>query len=197
MRLLEFNRDEGGANPQQAARIPVKRPRAAARTRKPVPKQAAAKPSAPLPPPLFAIKGNSPRTPARRPLIDIVSLQRRIEVLERRMQERASREGSSVPIKELEQLKQRMQLLERNLSNELWSAKQRESAMLEILARQPLEARLKQRAIRLYTHDLPVLGRWLYSCGRQWWEDNHPGWWPQFFQAWQESLDKARGISRT
>ena len=69
--------------------------------------------------------------------------------------------------------------------------------MLEILARQPLEARLKQRAIRLYTHDLPVMGRWLFSCGKQWWEDNHPGWWPEFFQAWQESLDKARGISRT
>jgi hypothetical protein len=196
MRLLEFNRDEGGANPKQAARLPGKRPAAAALTRKPAQRKAARQPAAPLPPPLFTIKGNPGRNPTRRLPIDIESLQRRIELLERRMQERASREGSSAPIKELEQLKQRMQLLERNLSNELWSARQRESAMLEILARQPLEERIKQRAIRLYTHDLPALGRWLFSFSKQWWEDNHPGWWPMFFQAWQESLDKARGISR-
>jgi hypothetical protein len=193
MRLLEFNRDEGGANPKQTARIPRTKRAAVIPARETGKRQ--------VPPPghvtrLFAIQGNTIRQPTRRAPIDIEVLQRRIEVLEQRMQERANREGSAAPTKELAQLKQRMQLLERNMNNELWYAKQRENTMLEILARPTTEARIKQRLVVLYTHDLPALGRWLLAWSKQWWQENHPGWWPQFFQAWQESLDKARGITR-
>jgi hypothetical protein len=192
MRLLEFNRDDGGANPQQA-RTPAKKPvTSPARA----PDKRPASPAARQMARLFAIQGNTIRQPTRRAPIDIEVLQHRIEVLERRMQERASREGSHAPVKELEQLKQRLQLLERNLSNELWSARQRENTLLEMLARPTLETRLKQRLQKCYTQELPALGRWLLASGSQWWQNNYPGWWPKFYQAWQESLDKARGIHR-
>jgi hypothetical protein len=194
MRLLEFNRDEGGANPQQAVRgqpgrktpaTPVDRPR-----KSPVPSK----------PELFAnrqakvfpVKTSTTRKPVPRGPIDLEQLQHRIAVLERRIQARAEQTGEHPAVKELELLKQRMKLLERNLENELWAAKQREQTMLEILSRRPLKAVVKLQLMKLWRVKLPATERWLQAAAREWWVDNQPRWWPEFARAWQESLEKAR-----
>ena len=193
MRLLEFNRDDGGANPQQAVRGQPKREAPATpidRPRKPVhttPELFANRQAK-----VFPVKTSTTRKPIRRGPIDLEQLQHRIAVLERRIQARADQPGERPAIKELELLKQRMKLLERNLENELWAARQREQTMLEILSRRPLKAAVKQEFMKTWRVRLPALGRWLQAAGSEWWVDNQPRWWPEFTRAWQESLDKAR-----
>ena len=193
MRLLEFNRDDGGANPQQAVR---RQPRRKA-------------PAAPLEPPhkpvhanpelfanrqakVFPVKTSTTRKPVRRGPIDLEQLQHRIAVLERRIQARAEQTGEHPAVKELELLKQRMKLLERNLENELWAARQREQTMLEMLSRRQFKATVKHEVMKSWRVRLPAMGRWLQSVSKEWWEDNQPRWWPEFARAWQESLEKAR-----
>jgi len=143
MRLLEFNRDDGGANPQQAVREqsrrkasvpPVERPRKTAHTAAELFANRKAK--------VFPVKTSTSRKPIRRGPIDLEQLQHRIAVLEQRIQTRAEQAGEHPAIKELALLKQRMKLLERNLENELWAARQREHTMLEILSQRPLKVNL-------------------------------------------------------
>jgi len=194
MRLLEFNRDEGGANPQQAMRSrsprkkavpPVSIPRKAAR----VTTEAPANPQLGK---VFQVKTSAVRKPANRGPIDLEHLQQRIAMLERRIQARTEQAAEHPAIKELEQLKQRMKLLERKLDNELWLASQREQTMLELLSKQPIKAQIKQMLVRFWREHLPAIGRWLQGAALSWWQDNQPRWWPELARAWQESLDKAR-----
>ena len=193
MRLLEFNRDEGGANPQQAVREqsrrkasvpPVERPRKPAHTATELFANRKAK--------VFPVKTSTTRKPIRRGPIDLEQLQHRIAVLEQRIQTRAEQAGEHPAIKELALLKQRMKLLERNLENELWAARQREHTMLEILSQRPLKVVIKQKLLRLWRVHLPATGRWMQAVAYEWWHDNQPRWWEKVAQAWRESLEKAR-----
>jgi len=193
MRLLEFNRDDGGANPQHAVREqprrkpplkPVEQPRKPVHSNPEIFAKRQAR--------VFPVKTSTTRKPIRRGPIDLEQLQHRIAVLERRIQARTEQTGDHPAVKELELLKQRMKLLERNLENELWAAKQREQTMLEMLSRRPFKAVFKQEATKTWRVRLPTVGRWLQATATEWWLDNQPRWWPQFARAWQESLEKAR-----
>ena len=189
MRLLEFNLDEGGANPQHlpaAKKQPKPAIRAAAAPRKPAlaPPQQRAK--------VFPVKTSPTHKPVRRSPIDIVQLQQRLVALELHMQERSERRGEHIPARELELLKQRMLLLERNLNTELWAAKQREYSMLQLLSKPSLKARLRKQLIHFRQHNLPVIGNWLKVEAREWWQHSQPHWWPKVARAWQESLEQAR-----
>jgi hypothetical protein len=194
MRLLEFENANSGANPQAAilTKKAAKKP-----ARKTVARKAVAPPS-PEAGKVFPINGNNAvQQPVRRQPIDLEQLQQRIEVLERRLRERARANGRQLPVKDLEQLKQRMKLLERSVHNELWAAKQREHTLLEMLAKPPLRHLIRDHAKRFHRHTLPATCHWCAECGREWWSDHQPLWWPRFARAWQESLDKARGIHHT
>ena len=131
--------------------------------------------------------------PVRRQPIDLEQLQQRIEVLDRRMRDRARTQGDQLPVQDLDKLKQRMKLLERTVHNELWAAKQREHTLLEMLARPPLKQQLRDSVKRLQTHTLPATRAWFSNFRRDWWDLNQPVWWDGFTRAWHESLDKARG----
>jgi hypothetical protein len=124
-------------------------------------------------------------------------LQQRVELLEKRIRIRAEKNQAAIPGSELEELKQRLLKLERNINNELWAARQREYTMLEMLAKPPLSKRVGQHLTRFRTHNLPAIGRWLKAAACEWLQDRLPHWWPTIAQAWQESLDKARGISHS
>lgn len=191
MRLLEFNLDEGGANPQHHP--------AAQKPPKPVARKAAAaqKPARPAPGKrarVFPVKTSTTRKPepARRHPIDIEQLQQRIVALELRIQERIERRGEQVPSKELVQLKQRVKLLERNVNSELWAAKQREYTMLQLLSRPTMQVRIQQQWTRFRKQNLPATVNWLKTEGREWWQQSQPHWWPEFARAWRESLEQAR-----
>jgi len=188
MRLLEFNRDTGGANPttlaaakpaSKKATRPVKlTPRATlpARSAKVLPLNSAEAPAI-----------------ARRP-IDLEQLQERIEVLEHRMQAR-SQDGTEHPAsRDLDILKQRVGRMQQAIHAELWAARQREHTMLEILSRPSFKTALLQRIEVIRTRLLPAAGRWAVTTAKQWWQNSHPHWWPAFANAWRESLNKARGL---
>lgn len=188
MRLLEFNRDTGGANPQTlaTAKPPSKK---AARPVKLTPRTATpARPAKVIP-------LNSVETPVlpRRP-IDLEQLQERIEVLERRIETRAQ-DGTEHPAsRDLEILKQRVGRLQQSVHAELWAARQREHTMLEILSRPSFKTALLQHIERIGTKQLPLARRWTVTTARQCWLDCQPHWWTTFAKAWQESLNKARGL---
>ena len=201
MRLLEFGLDEGGANP-----VPTRqqsRPEAA----KPFKVPAAAKapsPSSPAAgkPPL----NSSPVKKARvyplksaqtlRKPIDLEQLQNRIEVLEQRIKARTEELGDEVAARDLAKLKQRMKLLEHNINNELWAAKQREYNMLQMMAKPTLKTALRQGYARLKSKTVPAVLAAVGESYRSWWFDSQPGWWQAFMAAWNESLEKARGQNR-
>ncbi|MEN8205234.1 MAG: hypothetical protein ABFS24_04390 [Pseudomonadota bacterium] len=202
MRLLEFNRDEGGANP-----IPAN-PRSQPKTAPPLKQTATAK--TPSPARASTVKKSPKRTKsarqakvfplksvtppqARRKPIDLEQLQNRVGVLERRIKARTEALGDEVAAKDLEKLKQRMKLLERNINSELWAAKQREYAMLQMMAKPTLKTILKQGYATFRANTIPALLISLGESYRHWWLHSQPGWWPGFAAAWQESLDKARG----
>jgi hypothetical protein len=187
MRLLEFNRDTGGANPQTLA---AKKPPSKIISRPVKLTPRAARPARVLP-----LKAAGTAATARKP-IDLEQLQQRIEALEHRIQSRAQ-EGSEHPAShELELLKQRVGRLQQSVHAELWAARQREHTMLEILSRPSFKTALLQRIERIRTKQLPAAICWAVASSRQWWQDNYPQWWPAFASAWQESLDKARGLPR-
>jgi hypothetical protein len=191
MRLLEFNLDEGGANPQHLPPA-KKRPKSAVRPARAPQKPALA--AAHQRAKVFPVKTNTTRkpAPARRSPIDIEQLQQRIVALELRIRERVERREEQIPARELVVLKQRVQLLERNVNNELWAAKQREYTMLQLLSRPTLKTRIHKQLMRFREHTLPAIGNWLKTEGREWWQHSQPHWWPKFAKAWQESLEQAR-----
>lgn len=190
MRLLEFENVNNGTIPHTAAQ-----------TGKPAKNTASAISSSQhhdvaKNPPLhvFRINGKpAMKKPRRRQPIDIEQLQQRVDVLERRIRERARASGRQLPARELEQLKQRMKLLERSVHNELWAAKQREHTLLQLLARPPVKQLIRKHVKRLHTGTLRAARRWRAALGQL----KQPLWWPHFAHAWQESLDKARGNHNT
>ena len=147
-------------------------------------------------PRVFPVQGKTIGAPAQRGPIDLEALQQRVTALEQRVRERTANRHSAIASQELEELKQRLLKLERNVNGELWLAKQREYTMLEILARPPLATRINHNITRIMTHNLPAIGRWFKEAAIEWFEDSQPGWWPTLAAAWKESLDKARGISQ-
>jgi len=155
MRLLEFGRDEGGANPLQTGRpdpadgaAVQKSPAATLEAPRPLAKPARNTRKARV----FPIKpGNGQRKP-----IDLEQLQQRVEVLEKRIKSRTEALGDDIAKRDLELLKQRMKLLERNVNNELWAAKQREYHMLQLMAKPTLRMAIRQRYNILRGKTLPT-----------------------------------------
>ena len=208
MRLLEFNQDEGGANPILAN--PKSLPKT---TKKPFKKPATAAAPSPASAPTtrrspksvrpvrqskskgFPLK-SVPTPRARRKPIDLEQLQQRVSVLEQRLKARTEALDDEVAAKDLEKLKQRMKLLERNINNELWAAKQREYTMLQELAKPSLSTVFKQGYSLFKTQTIPAALQSMHQSYQQWWLHSQPGWWSALASAWQESLDKARGQHR-
>jgi hypothetical protein len=193
MRLLEFGRDEGGANPLPANKaagtgptpIPVTEPPAPSQPALPASRTARRRKQAKV----FPINpGNGVRKP-----VDLEQLQQRVTVLEQRIKARTEALGDEVTRRDLEQLKQRMKLLERSISNELWSARQREYNMLQVLAKPTLKQALRQQLRQWQRTGLPALRTWLSEGWAHWWRNSQPHWWAAVARAWQESLDRARG----
>ena len=188
MRLLEFNLDNGGANPQTlaAAKPPSKK---VTRPVKLTPRATSPDRSARV----LALNTAETSAIARRP-IDLEQLQERIEVLEQRIQTRAEA-GADHPVShDLELLKQRVGRMQQAIHAELWAARQREQTMLEILSRPTFKAALLQRIEGIRTRQLPSAGHRTRSMFQQWWLNCQPHWWSGFAKAWQESFDKARGL---
>ena len=186
LRLLEFNRDAGGANPRRVAGgTPATTPatRFDARTTAPG-KTTSLRP--------FPVKGNNVLKPARRNPVDLEALQTRIHALEQRIQQHSGRIERHAAVADLEGLQLRMKRLEQSLNSELWAARQREHTMLELLSKPPLKTALGERLRHAWQSDMPALLGWVQRAARQWWLDTQPGWWPRVAAAWQESLDQAR-----
>ena len=200
MRLLEFNRDAGGANPQsrtgrQAAVNKTARPVRLTKT-PPTPEKPAAGKSAPgKPARVLPLKAGKTSPQARKP-IDLEQLQQRIEVLERRLLARTENGAEHPASHDLELLKQRVARLQQSVHSELWAAKQREHTMLTILSKPSFAVAMKQRLERCRDKQLPAAGRWCMGAGRQWWQDCQPEWWAGFASAWHDSLNKACGLHR-
>jgi hypothetical protein len=193
MRLLELRGNEDDVDPRRAVPPPEASRKTSAREARPVKRPPAGR-VAPADARVFPINARPAEKPRRRP-IDLELLQQRIELLERRIQERAraqAEQAGTPPNRELEQLRQRMKLLERRIEGELWSARQREYTMLEMLARPTLKNRVKQHASHLLATVPDKVTGWLRSGGRAWWRDAQPLWWPRFAAAWHEALQRAR-----
>jgi tetrahydromethanopterin S-methyltransferase subunit G len=191
MRLLELrgNGTTGATRTAALLQKPVEKLASSTRTLK-RPRE----PAAPAPAARVYPLGSKPaRTPSRRkPALDLVALQQRIDELERRIQARLARPEEQVRKDEVEQLRARLKLLERKVESELWSARQREYTLLEMLARRPKTVPLKTRALKLLHTLPPAILCWCKAAGREWWLDCQPLWWPQFHAAWQEALYRAR-----
>jgi len=199
MRLLEFNHADSGAGPEQPAHMAAQNkglPGTPAPRVHPVRKPAHRGKSTAR---IFPLKGKSVRTTAQNGPVDLEMLQQRLELLEKRIMIRAEKNQAAIPGAELEELKQRLLKLERNINSELWAARQREYTMLEMLAKPTLDKRISQYIPRTITririHHLPASGRWLKAEACEWLQDRLPLWWPTIAKAWQESFDKARGTS--
>ncbi len=194
MRLLEFNKDEGGANPRRpdSSAPPKKASRAGvAPLPTPHPRTASRKPVSPARRG-FPINGNTLPKPASLPPVDLEHLQERIAILEKRLEAVSGRVDKQASVRELQKLQQRMRSLETSLDNELWLARQREHTMLEMLAKPSLKVRIRQRFAHFLKSDIPAIGRFLQRAMHSWWQDYQPGWWPGLASNWKESLDKAR-----
>lgn len=193
MRLLELRGSEGDVDPRRAGPLPAANRKPQAREARPLKRPPAGKVST-ADARVFPINARPPEKPRRRP-IDLEQLQLRIEVLERRIQERAraqaERDGTPAN-REMEQLRARMKLLERRIEGELWSARQREHTLLEMLARPTLQTQVKQQVTQVLNNAPDTILRWLRSGWRAWWHQAQPLWWPRFASAWQEALQRAR-----
>ena len=196
MRLLEFNRDEGGANPQHSRAPRAKRPAVAARPhRQPVnePRSTHSPPGEPnAGNGSYPMQGNAVRKLVQRPPIDLEQLQQRIGFLERRLQDQSHQSERLATRKDLDLLRERMNQLEHSLEQELANAHTREDRLLEALDRPPLKILLKLRAVRFWSEDLPRIAAWLLKTARNVWQEIQPEWWPALAHAWKESLEKAR-----
>ena len=196
MRLLEFNKSEGGANPQRTRSHPPKRKPAAPVTQvKPV---TPSKPSristsaAHVQNKAYPIQGTAIRKPVHRAPVDLELLQQRIGFLERRLQDQADKTEKLATLKDIDQLRERMKRMENSLEQELAMARTREDRLLQALDRPPLKIYLRTRAIRFWRQDLPLIGARLLKMGHRAWLEFQPEWWPQLARAWKESLEKAR-----
>lgn len=196
MRLLEFNKDEGGANPQHARSRPDKR--------KPVAPLSQANPAHPSKSSrnpasasqgrytVYPIQGTAIRKPVQHAPIDLELLQQRIGFLERRLQDQSDKTEKLATRKDIDQLRERMKRMENSLEQELATARTREDRLLQALDRPPLVTYLRTRAIQFWRQDLPLIGAWLLKMVRSAWLEFQPEWWPQLARAWKESLEKAR-----
>jgi hypothetical protein len=196
MRLLEFTKDGGGANPQQSR---------ARRARRELPGPVTpAKPAAPanpdrIPPAASKIRSEAypvqaapVRKLVQRGPIDLEQLQQRIGFLERRLQDQPNKSERNATRKDLDQLRQRMDRMELALETELATGRMREDRLLQAVERPPLKILVKTRAIQFWQIDLPRIAIWLLKAARNGWQEFQPEWWPQLASAWKESLDKAR-----
>lgn len=142
---------------------------------------------------VFPINSPVVNSPLRKkPAIDLEQLQQRIDMLERRIHARLDKQGDPAQKQDIEQLRQRLKLLERKLESELWAAKQREYALLEILAKRTTSQNLKQRLMTFLRAAPSAIWKWIKSAGREWWTDSQPLWWSRFAAAWQEALYRAQ-----
>ena len=186
MRLLELRGSDSGTATDAVLRESIGRPVIKARKLK--------KPLSGQTPPanarVFPINAR-PATPARRP-IDLAQLQKRIEELEKRIQQRQSRQADAARQEDVEQLIRRIRVLEQRVENELWSARQREHSMLELLARPTLAVTLRQGALHLLQAAPPTVWHWCRLAARSWWQDAQPHWWPRFAAAWQQAWARAQ-----
>jgi hypothetical protein len=197
MRLLEFNKDEGGANPQHTRSRPDKRKPIA-----PVTQANPVRPSKPSRIPASAskirntahpIQGTAIRKPVQHAPIDLELLQQRIGFLERRLQDQSDKTEKLATRKDIDQLRERMNRMENSLEQELATSRTREDRLLQALVdRPPLKTYLRTRAIQFWRQDLPLIGAWLLKMARSAWQEFQPEWWPQLANAWKESLEKAR-----
>ncbi|NOR41209.1 MAG: hypothetical protein GQ537_08365, partial [Gammaproteobacteria bacterium] len=142
MRLLEFDPADNPADIAQSAHIAKQINELPATPVVQV--HPASQPVSPVTPAakVFPVTDKNLRTPAQRGPIDLEALQQRVVALEKRVKERAANNHSALANQDLDELKQRLLKLERNINGELWLAKQREYTMLEILARPPLAKRI-------------------------------------------------------
>lgn len=190
MRLLELGRDAGDAEAlaaivmQESPEIPKSR----RGTLKPPVSGQAGPGSARV----FPINSRPQSGTARRKPLNLEQLHQRIEMLEHRIQARLLKQNDTAKKEDLEQLLKRMKLLERRLDTELWTARQREHTLLEMLAKPPLKTVVRQRALQLCSSVPTACWCWLKAFGREWWLDCQPLWWPRFAAAWQEALERAR-----
>lgn len=187
MRLLEFTRDAGGANPRRTAVAAAAKPAAATRVVRPPAGQTGRPGSQRFPP-----KGHTAMKPARRNPVDLEALQSRIHTLEQRVQQQTGRIEHHARVADLDTLQMRIQRVEQTLNSELWAARQREHTMLEMLSTPPLKTAVLKRFKEFWQTGVPAIKRWLQQAAASWWRDTRPGWWPQFAAAWQEALDQAR-----
>ena len=187
MRLLEFNLDASGANPQskttdqspvQKLPRPVKLDKLSGNTDK-----------------IFPLNSGETIAKARKP-IDLEQLQQRVKVLERRILARAGEDSAHPTSQDLDLLKQRVMRLQQSVHAELWAARQREHTMLQMLSKPSLLVATKLRFEHFGKQQLPAAGRCLAVASQQWWQNSQPGWWPALWQTWQYSLSKARGLNR-
>jgi hypothetical protein len=196
MRLLEFNKDEGGANPQHTRSRRGKResvtPVAQA---KPAPQTKPSRIPSSAPKILskaHPLQGTAVRKLVQRPPIDLELMQQRIGFLERRLQDHSNKTEKLATIRDLDQLRERMNRMEYTLEQDLATAHARENRLLEALDRPPFKVLLRMRAIQFWREDLPLIGAWLVKLARSGWQEFQPEWWPHLARAWQESLEKAR-----
>jgi hypothetical protein len=196
MRLLEFSKDGGGANPQQSRALRARRETAAPLTQAKPTRQAT---SARLPPRASKLRneadpgqGSTVRKLVQRGPIDLEQLQQRIGFLERRLQDQPTKAEQLATRKDLDQLRERMTRMEHALEQELATGHMREDRLLQALDRPPLKIWVKTRATQFWQEDLPRIAAWLLKAARRGWEEIQPEWWPQLVRAWKESLEKAR-----
>ena len=196
MRLLDFNKDVGGANPQHSrSRPPKRKPLAQVSQSKPVrlptpPRGATSNPKTRNE--AYSIQGTTIRKLVHRAPIDLEQLQQRLAFLERHLQDQSNKAEQLATLKDIDQLRQRMNRMENTLAQELATARTRENRLLEALDRPPLKILLRMRAIQFWRQDLPLIGAWLLKVARSGWQEYQPEWWPQLARAWKESLEKAR-----
>jgi hypothetical protein len=196
MRLLEFSKDRGGANPQQS-----RARRAKSQSHAPLtPTKPAARPDPARTPPddskireeTYPMRGSAVRKLVRRGPIDLEQLQQRIGFVERRLQEESVKTEQLATRTDVEQLRERMNRIEHTLEQELTTAHTREERLLQALDRPPLKILVKTRAIQFWQEDLHRIAAWLLKTARRGWQEFQPEWWPQLASAWKEALEKAR-----
>jgi hypothetical protein len=196
MRLLEFNKDEGGANPQHSRSRPARRKPAAPVTQvnpadqsKParIPSSTPKVHNTPYP-----LRGTAIRKLVQRAPIDLEQLQQRIGFLERRLQDQSKETEKLATRNDIDQLRERMNRVEHTLEQELAGARAREDRLLQAIDRPPFKILVRTYAIQFWRRDLPLIGAWLLKVVRSGWQEFQPEWWPQLASAWKEALEKAR-----
>lgn len=168
MRLLEFGREDSGANPLHS--VAQQRPPAPLGKNIPTAVAHASHDTGNNPVPLTPVDGIKIKQAQRTP-VDLEHLKQRIDLLERRMRTQSEKLDELASVEKLDQLKQRMLRLEQCLQGELWTARQREHTLLEMLQKPPFTQRVKQSIARFLRQDLPAADRWLRRTTGTGWQD--------------------------